>query len=52
MTTEPPVFARAADFIWRNARLLDRQRFARLFLGAPSAPVVAALEMLRDYGRL
>lgn len=48
MTTEPPVFARAADFIWRNARLLDRQRFARLFLGAPAAPVVAALRAYQN----
>ena len=48
MTTEPPVFARAADFIWRNARLLDRQRFAHLFRGAPSAPVVAALRAYQN----
>ena len=38
-----PIITRAADFIWQNARLLDRQRFAHLFLGAPAAPVVAAL---------
>src|SRR5262249_50053450 len=43
MATESPVVTRAADFIWQNARLLDRQRFAHLFLGASSAPVVAAL---------
>jgi hypothetical protein len=33
----------AADFIWRHARLLDRHRFAHLFLGAPGEPVVRAL---------
>jgi len=43
MVGESPVVTRAADFIWRNARLLDRQRFAHLFQGAPSAPVIAAL---------
>ncbi|HEX5414141.1 MAG TPA: hypothetical protein VFZ25_00645 [Chloroflexota bacterium] len=43
MSAESPIVNRAADFIWRNARLLDRRRFAHSFLGAPSAPVVAAL---------
>src|SRR4051812_49076414 len=43
MTTSSPVLDRAADFIWRNGRLLDRQRFAHHFLGASAAPVVAAL---------
>jgi len=33
----------AADFIWRHARLLDRHRFAHLFLGADPEPVVRAL---------
>src|SRR2546425_353585 len=33
----------AAGFIWINARLVDRHRFAHLFLGAPRDPVVAAL---------
>ena len=33
----------AADFIWRHARLIDRHRFAHLFLGADAAPVVRAL---------
>lgn len=34
---------RAQDFIWRNARLLDRHRFAHLFLGGPAQPVLTAL---------
>jgi hypothetical protein len=43
MLTESPILGPAADFIWRNARLLDRRRFAYLFLGASAAPVIAAL---------
>jgi len=34
---------RAADFIWRNARLVDRLLFARRFLGGSSEHVVHAL---------
>jgi hypothetical protein len=34
---------RAADFIWRNARLLDRHRFAFHFLGGSPEPVLRAL---------
>ena len=48
MTTDAPLFRRAADFIWRNARLLDRHRFAHLFLGAPAAPVVGALRAYQN----
>jgi len=48
MPAESPIFERAADFVWRNARLLDRQRFAHLFLGAPAAPVVAALRAYQN----
>jgi hypothetical protein len=33
----------AADFIWRHARLIDRHRFAHLFLDAGPEPVVRAL---------
>jgi len=33
----------AAGFVWRTARLLDRHRFARLFLDGDRAPVLAAL---------
>jgi hypothetical protein len=43
-----PIFDRAADFIWRNARLLDRQRFAHLFRGAPATPVLAALRAYQN----
>jgi hypothetical protein len=39
---------RAADFIWRSARLLDRQRFTHLFRDAPSAPIVAALRAYQN----
>ena len=34
---------RAAEFIWRDARLLDRHLFAHLFRGGPREPVFAAL---------
>lgn len=37
---------RCADFVWRNARLLDRHRFAHHFLGASAEPV---LTVLRGY---
>src|SRR5437867_12644999 len=36
----------AADFIWRNARVLERQVFAALFLGDD---MMRALEALRPY---
>jgi hypothetical protein len=48
MPTESPILERAADFIWRNARLVDRQRFAYLFSGGPSAPVVAAIQAYQN----
>jgi hypothetical protein len=35
--------ARAEEFIWSNARLLERRLFAHLFKGAPAEPVRAAL---------
>lgn len=35
--------ARAAAFIWSNARLLDRHLFAHLFANGPREPVLAAL---------
>jgi hypothetical protein len=38
-----PDLSRAADFIWRSARLLDRHRFAYLFLDGPREAVVSAL---------
>ncbi len=33
----------AERFIWVNARLIDRLRFAHLFRGGAAAPVLAAL---------
>jgi hypothetical protein len=33
----------AAEFVWRTARLIDRHRFAHLFLGGDREPVLAAL---------
>ncbi|HEY6710432.1 MAG TPA: hypothetical protein VJB61_22920, partial [Actinomycetota bacterium] len=33
----------AAGFVWRTARLLDRHRFAHLFLDGDRTPVLAAL---------
>lgn len=33
------ILDQAADFIWRNARLLERTLFARQFLGGPAEPV-------------
>ena len=38
-----PDLERATQFIWRSARVLDRHRFAHLFLGGPVTPVVDAL---------
>jgi hypothetical protein len=48
VSSPSPILERAADFMWRNARLLDRQRFAFHFLGAPAAPVVAALHAYQN----
>src|SRR3990172_12263696 len=39
----PPILERAGHFIWRNARLLERQQFAYLFAGGRREAVVAAL---------
>src|SRR6266566_1168141 len=36
-------FSQATDFVWRTARLLDRHRFAFLFLDGPRDAVLAAL---------
>jgi hypothetical protein len=41
----------AADFIWRHARLIDRHRFAHLFLGADAEPVVRALRAYQNADR-
>ena len=33
----------AAGFVWRSGRLIDRHRFAHLFLGGDRGPVLTAL---------
>lgn len=38
-----PDFSQATDFVWRTSRLLDRHRFAFLFLDGPRDAVLAAL---------
>jgi hypothetical protein len=38
-----PNLDRATDFIWRNARLIDRLRYAHLFMDGAREPVLAAL---------
>lgn len=42
------LFARASDFIWRNARLLDRQRFSFHFLDGEKSAVLAALRAYQN----
>jgi hypothetical protein len=39
---------RAQDFIWRNARLLERQLFAYLFCGGSPQPVIDALRAYQN----
>lgn len=39
---------RARDFIWRNARLIDRHLFAYLFDDGPREPILAALRAYRN----
>ena len=39
---------RAADFLWRNARLLERTMFAQEFLGGPPDAVLNALMAYRN----
>src|SRR3954449_3235736 len=39
---------RAADFVWRNARLLDRHLFARRFRGASPEHVIHALRSYQN----
>jgi hypothetical protein len=38
----------ARQFIWRNARVIDRRRFEFLFEGGPAQPVVDALRAYRN----
>ena len=42
------MLSKARDFILRNARLLERRRFAAQFEGAPAASVVTALAAYRN----
>lgn len=46
MTT--PDLNRATDFMWRTARLLERFRYAHLFLGGPREPVLVALRPFQN----
>ncbi len=41
-------FERAKDFLWKNARLLDRQLFAFLFLGGSRDAAVRALQAYQN----
>jgi hypothetical protein len=38
----------AATFVWTNARLLDRHRFAHLFLGAEREPILRTLRAYQN----
>ena len=44
-TVQHTLFARAEEFIWKNARLLERQLFAYHFKGGSRESVVAALRI-------
>ena len=46
--TEPTILARAEEFMWSNARLLERRQFAHLFKGAAAEPVRAALHAYQN----
>ena len=46
--SDPTILARAEEFIWSNARLLERRQFAHLFKGAAAAPVRAALHAYQN----
>lgn len=41
-------FERAADFIWRNARLLEKYRFAYHFLDGPQSAVLVCLRSYQN----
>jgi hypothetical protein len=43
-----PDLSRAAEFVWRTARLVDRARFAHLFLGGPREAVTAAVRAYQN----
>lgn len=42
------VFDKAKDFIWRNARLLDRRRFSYVFEGGSGEAVLTALRAYQN----
>jgi hypothetical protein len=42
------IIERAEQFIWLNARLLERQLFAQLFRGGPREPALAALRAYQN----
>ena len=42
------LFSRAEDFIWKNARLLERRIFAFFFLGGSDREVVSALKAYQN----
>jgi hypothetical protein len=44
----PSLFSRAETFVWKNARLLDRQLFAHLFRKGPVEPVIATLKAYQN----
>jgi hypothetical protein len=51
MKTQPDasrLLERAAEFMWRNARLLDRAQFAHAFLGGPAEAVRSAVEAYQN----
>lgn len=48
MALKKPDLARAGDFIWRSARLLDRQRFSHHILGADRGPALTALRAYQN----
>jgi hypothetical protein len=39
---------RAGDFVWRNARLIERALFAHLFVEASAPAVIAALKAYQN----
>ena len=46
--TEPTILAHAEEFIWSNARLLERRQFAHQFKGAAAEPVLVALRAYQN----
>src|ERR1700733_7328352 len=50
-TDSSAMMEHAADFIWRNARLLERTIFVRAFLDGSSEAVIAALNAYRNPDR-